>query len=217
MKKQLPGYGLIFPLSLCLLVVFLSSGCTSREGTQETAATTRPTNDFIIVPGQRVGPLAAAAARENDLIQTFGAENIKKQPIYIGEGFEMPGYLIFPDAPGELEVVYDTTVAMDKPAFIRVARADTQWKTDQGISLGTTLAELQAINGKPFLFYGFGWDYGGSVTNWNEGAISSDLMITLDAGEGEFPETLLGDQEISSDNPLLKDLPIRVVILEVRL
>ncbi|MCB9082337.1 MAG: hypothetical protein H6555_11575 [Lewinellaceae bacterium] len=217
MKKTLPGYWLNFTLTFGLLIVLLSSSCTSREGTHETGTTPRPTNDFIIVPGQRVGPLAASAARENDLIQTFGAENIKKQPIYIAEGYEMPGYIIFPDTPSELEVVYDTTVAMDKPAFIRISRADTQWKTDQGITLGTTMAELQAINGKPFLFYGFGWDYGGAVTNWNDGAISSDLMITLDAGEGEFPDTLLGDQEISSDNPLLKDLPIRVVIMEVRL
>lgn len=35
--------------------------------------------DFLLVPGQRIGPLYAAHSLENDLVQTFGVQNVKRR------------------------------------------------------------------------------------------------------------------------------------------
>ena len=173
--------------------------------------------DYLIVPGVRVGPLHGEHALENDLVQTFGAENIKKQAIYVGEGEEMPGYLIFPDTKDELQIAYDTTIAKDKPAFIRVEQEGTHWKTSTGISIGTTIEELVKINGHDFDFLGFEWDYGGFVTDWKNGKLNTDLRIRLGKDGGNLPTELIGDRTLSSNNPKIKGQKIKVASLDFSL
>jgi hypothetical protein len=45
------------------------------------------------------------------------------------------------------------------------------WRTTYGITLGTTLLELERINRKPFRLAGFDWDYSGTVLSWNSGVL----------------------------------------------
>ena len=122
--------------------------------------------------------------------------------IGVGEGFELPGFKVYPGTKNELEVAYDPDASPNRPAFIRVSQEETPWKTDAGVTLGITLQELQQLNGKPFLFSGFGWDYGGRVTDWNGGAFNSDLMISLDNFSENAPEDIFGDREIPNLTPL---------------
>ena len=35
------------------------------------------------------------------------------------------------------------------------------------------LAEVEALNGKPFRLYGFGFDHGGTVIDWNSGRLAA--------------------------------------------
>ncbi len=184
---------------------------------QETAPGAPPENDFIIVPGQRVGPFSSKALTENDLVKAFGEANVEAASIGVGEGFELPGFKVYPGTKNELEVAYDPDADPNRPAFIRIAQEGTQWKTDAGVTLGITLHELQQLNGKPFLFSGFGWDYGGRVTDWNGGAFNTDLMISLDNFSENAPEAIFGDREIVSDDPMLQRLKIRVWMMEVRI
>ena len=184
---------------------------------QETPPGAPPKNDFVIVPGQRVGPFASNATTETDLAKAFGEANVEAASIGVGEGFELPGFKVFPGTKNELEVAYDPDAGPNRPAFIRVSQEGTPWKTDTGIKLGMTLQELQQLNGKPFLFSGFGWDYGGRVTDWNGGAFNANLMISLDNFSENAPEDIFGDREISSDNPILQRLKIRVWMMEVRI
>ncbi len=184
---------------------------------QETAPGAPPENDFIIVPGHRVGPFSSKALTENDLVKAFGEANVEAASIGVGEGFELPGFKVFPGTQNELEVAYDPDADPNRPAFIRIAQEGTQWKTDAGVTLGITLHELQQLNGKPFLFSGFGWDYGGRVTDWNGGAFNANLMISLDNFSENAPEAIFGDREIVSDDPMLQRLKIRVWMMEVRI
>ena len=73
--------------------------------------------DFMLVPGKRIGPLYAAHSLENDLVQTFGPQNVKRQDIYLGEGALAPGFVIFGDTRNEVEVYYDSSLVKDRPAF----------------------------------------------------------------------------------------------------
>ncbi|MBK8877801.1 MAG: hypothetical protein IPN74_04420 [Haliscomenobacter sp.] len=191
----------------------------NTQGTSEAEPATGapPKNDFIIVPGQRVGPFTSDAVTETDLVEAFGEANVEAASIGVGEGFELPGFKIFPGTKNELEVAYDPDADPNRPAFIRVSQEGTPWKTDAGVKLGITLQELQQLNGKPFLFSGFGWDYGGRVTDWKGGAFNANLMISLDNFSENAPEDIFGDREISSDNPMLKRLKIQVWMMEVRI
>lgn len=173
--------------------------------------------DFLLIPGQRIGPLYAVHSLENDLVQTFGTENIKRQEIYLGEGFSAPGFTIFGDTRNEVEVYYDTSVVKDRPAFVRIAQEGTDWKSPEGITIGTTLEALLKINGKPITFWGFEWDYGGAVSNWNGGKIPQGLMIILKDTRPESPTSLLGDQEILSTAPGVDAKRIIVSTINVRL
>jgi hypothetical protein len=71
------------------------------------------------------------------------------------------------------------------------------WGTEYGLGLGTTLKELEKMNGKPFQFAGFGWDYGGIVT-WEGGNLDTmSATVVLDfPPNNSHPESdsLIGDR-----------------------
>ena len=173
--------------------------------------------DFLLVPGERIGPLYAQHSLENDLVQTFGAQNVKRQDIYLGEGNAAPGFVIFGDTRNAVEVYYDTSIVKDRPALLRIGEEGTDWESTHGITVGTTLEELVNINGKPITFWGFGWDYGGAVSNWNGGKIDAGLMIVLEDTRRNTPQTLLGEREISSLASEIDAKKIVVKVINVRL
>lgn len=204
-------------LLLILGLALLGQACQSGSQKPDATDATPTTENFQIIPGQQVGPLTSANARENDLVRVFGAKNVKKQPIYVGEGVEVPGYVVFGDTPEAMEILYDTAIAKNKPAMIRIAAEGTRWKTTTGITIGTTLAELVKINGKDFDLYGFGWDYGGAVADWKGGKLNTNLRIFLTVKQDEYPDAILGDRVLSSSDPALKGLPVVVFSMDIGL
>ena len=44
-------------------------------------------NDWLCLPFERVGPILASA-KEEDLLQLFGAEQVQRRTIYVAEGTE---------------------------------------------------------------------------------------------------------------------------------
>jgi len=91
---------------------------------------------------------------------------------------------------------------------------------------------LEEANDGPFLFLGFGWDYGGRVSDWLGGRMTPPevegrrgLVVVLESDSlGLFMERgdpvahgLAGDHEIPSDQVGLESLGIRVTGFEVAL
>ena len=204
---------------LFLMVISLAAwGCRSGGGetAPQPAEIEAAAGDFVIVPGQTVGKISADKASETDIMQAYGPD-AKKGTIYLVEGMEGEGIILFEGTKNQVDIYYDPEIAQNKPAFIRINQPGTDWKTDKGITLGTSIEELQRINGKPFMLSGFGWDYGGRVTDWQGGALDAGLMIQLEyAGDGEMPESILGEKTVPSDDPLLQG-KVTVVSLEIRL
>ena len=92
---------------------------------------------------------------------------------------------------------------------------NSPWRSKKGIGLGSLLAEIEALNGKPFEMSGFGWDYGGNITDFKGGKLDSkNIWIELVEGSGKLTEeeynTISGDQIISSDNVTLRKCAPRV-------
>jgi hypothetical protein len=72
---------------------------------------------------------------------------------------------------------------------ITISGVDSDWKTKSGIKLGMERAELELLNGKPFLFYYLGWNFQGEVF-WNGGALENH-------GENHGINAVIGPRENS--------------------
>lgn len=181
--------------------------------------------DFQIVPGRSVGPITQNTSEEQ-LIKIFGAQNVKRENVHVGEGEMQPGTVLFPnDSRKKLSILWrDAT--RQRPEKILISGKNTFWKTDRGITIGTTLSTIEELNGGAFALTGFGWDYSGTVLHSNAGRIAElgnesgeeitgrTLLLRLepDSSLQKTPEykAVLGDGKFLSDNPAMRKLNPRV-------
>ncbi len=210
-------------LFLAILVLSIG-GCNSDDkkadgssanATENTEQPPAPSADFTIVPGQRVGGIKATST-EADIKALYGDDNVEYRSVYIGEGESQPGIAVFPNTDNELEIVWDIAAATGNPEFIRISKEHTEWHTVEGVTVGTALEELEKINGKPFQLYGFGWDYGGLVSDWMGGRLNSHLIIALEPADWEKvgPE-VSGDVTFSSNGTEVRELGAKVASMVV--
>jgi hypothetical protein len=85
-----------------------------------------------------------------DLIREFGVANIAEQDGVDGMSGDMVyGTVLFPkDSERTIEILWQTS---DKKVPIRltIRGQKSKWKADRGISLDTSLNELEKLNGRP--------------------------------------------------------------------
>jgi hypothetical protein len=184
--------------------------CSNEVGKKTTTEAANRTNDFVVIPGERVGMITGNTT-EAALLELYGKENVQIQSVPIAEGDAQEGVVLFPNTPNAIEIIWETATSEGTPAFVRIGNDSTEWQTPEGITVGTSLEKLEEVNGKPFIFNGFEWDYGGLVTDWQAGKLSKNLVIALvpqnfDAlGSG-----LSGEVQLSSDDPRVRTLRARV-------
>lgn len=178
--------------------------------------------DWLIVPGQRVGPITEATS-EVSLRALFGAENVDPVMIDLGEGFSAPGTVVYPsDESRRLEVVWSDS-SRSSPKEVRMSGESSIWSTAEGISLGSTLREIERLNGFPFSLAGFAFDYGGTITSCGRGRLAilgcgdaADaaqarrivLRLTPGAEASALPEyrRVIGERVFSSGHPAMQAL-----------
>lgn len=107
------------------------------------------------------------------LVKAFGKPQVAFLEVGTGEGETAKASVVFPrEKARRIEILWKNERARRDPAEIRTGVA-AQWSTARGIRRGMTLAEIEALNGRPFMFYGFGFDYGGTTLDWNGGALKT--------------------------------------------
>ena len=176
-------------------------------------------NDWICLPYMRVGPIQPYSTIA-DLEKFFGADNLERRTVYGAEGAEkFETTVVFPGTANELIVFWSDNKYGITPSSVSVRKEGAKWKTVYGIGIGTDLATLNAINGRPFSFYGFSWDYGGIVTGkWDDGVMSSmaGVHLVLRATR-ELPREYYGDRKVRSDSAELLPDGARVRRIDVQL
>lgn len=180
----------------------------------------KPVNDDFIVPGTRIGLITADTTRA-DLVEFYGETNLKDETILQAEGtISVPATKVKEGTPSALTIFWKDDTR-NKIEYIK--GFGSQWKTSEGIGVGTTLKELRQKLGE-FKLNGFGWDYGGLVNL--EGTKLSEyqgkLSLRLDPADenayGKYPKqygSVSGDIELSSTNPNLEPLDVRVYQMTV--
>lgn len=189
----------------------------SVEVSTMTEVNTTKTN-FIIVPGVSFGDILPNSS-EKDLIKIFGEENVIRDSIDIGEGFHVFGTKIFHGTTDEITLTWIEGAEFEKPSHIIVNDISSRWETEQGIMIGSTLKQLEKINGGYFRMTGFGWDYAGTILEWKGGKLEKivgtnyekNMIIRLGEpanmkiSQEEYFK-LLGDQLFDSSIDLLQKM-----------
>lgn len=185
-------------------------------------ATTAQQIDCTIVPGERAGLITKNACSREEVLKAYG-DSAVVDTIHLVESMEGEGVVLFPNNPRRTAYIYwDPEFMPNRPSFIRILGGDmpstgADWKTDSGLAIGATLEAVEKVNGKPFDIYGFGWDYGGQVTDWKGGKLDgTGLGFFFTLGETDAPDSLMGERVISSNNPLLAKAQPRIATIELR-
>ncbi len=161
------------------------------------------------------GPFAKDSDHKR-LVTSFGKSNVSRDTVYVeGDGF--PASIVFPKEPDRrLEVLWWNEKARRRPATIQADGAG--WVGPRGIRVGMTLGEVEALNGKPFTLLGFGWDFGGRISEWKGGAFDnlpgSCQLIVFFSEEQNVDEAaslkVAGDREFISNQNEMKAVKPRV-------
>ncbi|MFG1202052.1 hypothetical protein V5F29_06630 [Xanthobacter aminoxidans] len=148
------------------------------------------------------GPFAADTD-EAALIRTFGRANVVFRSVPAAEGEMVKASVLFPDDPARrVEIIWLDEKKRRRPGDVIVYNPGP-WRTAEGIGIGATLAEVEAANGKPFTLSGFGWDYGGSVLDWDGGRLAKSTGCRLQLRfepTAAYQGDVDGDREFRSDN-----------------
>ena len=158
------------------------------------------------------GAISTSTTRQ-DLVTRYGDANVTDQEIDVGEGETESGTVLFADDKKRtITILWNDAEAKASPKFVILREKGSLWRTAHGVSIGTSLRELERINGRPFTLSGLGWDYEGTVMSWNDGALEKEFqhngrvivrLAPSAAGQVDL-DKLAGDRPFSSANPIMQ-------------
>jgi hypothetical protein len=167
-----------------------------------------------------------ATARSIASLQSaIGSPDVSVDSVPLGatEGDMLPATVFFPTvASRRIEVVWRGGEPERGPLYVRLRGQPTEWRTKDGVSIGTSLRQLERLNGRPFHLVGFGTDAGVNVTSWDGGRLRSNAdaqchwLVRVDSLPQLTPKQralyvqVTGDRTFSSAHPAMQALNPRV-------
>ncbi len=191
--------------------LLLSCRTDSERRATSTDGLVKPEADFLIIPGKRVG-IITATSTETMIRQAYTDAKVRRSEVYVSESSQRAGTVVFPDTKDALEIVWEIGAPEGKPAFVRIGEEGGKWKTPEGVAIGMSLEALEEANGKPFRLYGFEWDYGGLVVDWNGGRLNSPYLIValMPQNYSNLKPQLLRDVILRSDDEAVRALQPKI-------
>jgi hypothetical protein len=114
---------------------------------------------------------------EADLQRIFGKSNTKSKEINVVEEVREFGTVVYPSEETKmLEVLWETSEKGQYPKAVIFRGIKSIWKTPLGITLGTTLTELERLNGKPFAVSA-NEEFFGNLDSWEKGQLAKELSL----------------------------------------
>jgi hypothetical protein len=105
------------------------------------------------------------------LATRYDSRNITFTEVDGPEGSKLMASVLFPNDPKRrLEVLWNNEGSRTDTHLI-VINGQSTWTGPKGLRLGLPLAALEKANGKPFKMSGFDQPNGGSVSDWDGGAL----------------------------------------------
>ena len=176
-----------FPCAIVLL-------CAAILGAGRTTAAPAPLHFDCQGPINPAMPAGAILAR-------YG-KDARREILAGAEGSTTRAVVLYPDDPSRrLEITFwdDAQTAV---ANITARGKAVAWIGPLGLHAGSSMAEVVAANGHNFSFTGFGWDYGGYLTNVWTGKLLKQgcaIQIRLAPPTGVHPpKSISGERELNS-------------------
>jgi hypothetical protein len=167
-----------------------------------------------------LSPVAATDSAKS-LMQRYGQEAVIQDDLYTGvEDITYKGLVLLPHDPDwRIEIFFDDET-MSRVARLTLHDSKMSHWNVAGITLGSSLAEVQKVNGRPFLLNGWDSDFAGFVASWKGGKLSKpspgDCVVELRFGKDQNEPKEALAQRVSSDNAaLVKWAPV-VTQIELR-
>ena len=195
-------------LPLALITAAAIRLLTSCSTVSPAGKVTSPAQSREVVPGARVGPITAATTIE-DLSAEFGNWGAVEIDYPIGEGETVKATRVDPGGPRMAVIIWRPGVFPKR--IDRVILEGQGWQVPPGLRHGDSLAEVEKLNGAPFLVYGFEWDYGG-VAYFKGGQLNNRAQVWFEPTTGTSTERqrVSGDQLFPSSDPALKAVDPRI-------
>jgi len=210
---------------IILFVAILFAGCNQvQEQNQEV-----PSDSIIAINEDKdfILDVLMNYRNMNELVKKFGRENVIIDTLWGPEGMFEIGTKLFPGTKNEVEFMWSDTLNYTDLFNIQTYAGydenynpvfESDWKTKDGLYIGMPLEELVKINGKPVIFLGFDWDYGGGIVSFEKGKLDN-INLSIGLTYSREPEVtsdsdfsnIIGDVEISSDRKNLSKFKIKIV------
>ena len=158
---------------------------------------------------------------KNMLINSLGEISISDTTEWIEEGtVEIKATQIYPNTDSSLTLYWNSN---NKLKSIRLDKENSIWNIN-GLKVGMALDEVEKTNSTDFNFYGFGWDNGGLVYDWNNGThanstnnVSVNLNLNWENVGNKNIDKFMGDYvKLNSNNKELRELGITVYSIIVK-
>jgi hypothetical protein len=134
---------------------------------------------WLISASGEKGSISAHTTRQ-DLVRMYGASNVVDQDVDIGEGEMQPGTFLFSkDSERQIVILWKDPESKTAPESADIWGKKSLWHGIHGITLGTSVKQLERLNGRPFRF-----------TSANDGTDMAEETISWQGGrlEKEFQE-----------------------------
>ena len=142
------------------------------------------------------------------LAETFGAQNVTFAQIAGDEGTYPEATVIFPTVPAKrLSIVWQGE-GTDTPNFLYIGE-DSAW-TVQGLRVGMSIAEVEQLNGGPFMLGGFNDMERGGVADWQGGKLtlsSGPCRIDVQFSRNQLGVPLTLNDPLESEGPYSSQTP----------
>jgi hypothetical protein len=143
------------------------------------------------------------------LVMRYNAENVQDGKLQIAQSEnELDVTYMFKGTAKEIIVHWlekHKTIAR-----IEAVQPNNPYKDEHGIGYGTTMQELETINGATISFNGFKWEMAGMITDFHKGKLqynneSDHVLFNIDIKNDNPPAELMGDVILDTELTLVQD------------
>ncbi|HEY6372804.1 MAG TPA: hypothetical protein VIX37_19665 [Candidatus Sulfotelmatobacter sp.] len=131
---------------------------------------------LILASGEK-GAINAHTTRQH-LHRVYGASNVSEQDADVGDGEIEPETVLFANDPERrIEILWKDPDKKAEPTSVSVRWKKSRWHAEHGITLGTSVNELEYVNRRRFRFalINEGTDQAEELFSWRGGLLGKEF------------------------------------------
>ena len=158
---------------------------------------------------------------ESDLIQTYGSANVTRGNVEASSDKQEGCTILFPNTNDELRITWKNEMRNEVKA-VYLLKPQARWCTRNGLYVGMNMLDLTKANKAPMSFYGFDWEYSGTVNSWRNGVLGRYnkyfyVVLTPLGGTNKDFSKFRGNQVFSSNTAGIEALNLHIAKIVVYL